>query len=91
VLWQDGRGQLLSLAASIPCKLSPCRALLANVFTQLNKRVCLSVCLCLFLHMICGVCYRSLSSKVISQHTALMSPMAVDAVLRVIDPQRPNL
>lgn len=33
----------------------------------------------------------SLSSKVISQHTALMSPMAVDAVLRVIDPQRPNL
>jgi T-complex protein 1 subunit delta len=33
----------------------------------------------------------SLSSKVISQHTALMSPMAVDAVLRVIDPQHQNL
>lgn len=33
----------------------------------------------------------SLSSKVISQHTSLMSPMAVDSVLRVIDPQQPNL
>lgn len=48
---------------------------------------CLPVCLCVF---VCCLC-RSLSSKVISQHTSLMSPMAVDAVLRVIDPQQPNL
>lgn len=33
----------------------------------------------------------SLSSKVISQHTSLMSPMAVEAVLRVIDPQRQHM
>ena len=34
---------------------------------------------------------RSLSSKVVSQYSSLLSPMAVDAVLRVLDPQRPDL
>ncbi|WIA43373.1 hypothetical protein OEZ86_009859 [Tetradesmus obliquus] len=33
----------------------------------------------------------SLSSKVVSQHSSFMSPMAVDAVLRVMDPQHANL
>lgn len=31
---------------------------------------------------------RSLSSKVVSQYSNLLSPMAVDSVLRVLDPQR---
>ena len=34
---------------------------------------------------------RSLSSKVVSQYSSLLSPMAVDAVLRVIDPARPTM
>jgi T-complex protein 1 subunit delta len=34
---------------------------------------------------------RSLSSKVVSQYSSLMSPMAVEAVLRVMDPQQPQL
>ncbi|EFJ51780.1 chaperonin complex component [Volvox carteri f. nagariensis] len=33
----------------------------------------------------------SLSSKVVSQYSSLLSPMAVDAVLRVMDPARPNM
>ncbi|KAG2428254.1 hypothetical protein HYH02_014436 [Chlamydomonas schloesseri] len=33
----------------------------------------------------------SLSSKVVSQYSSLLSPMAVDAVLKVMDPARPNL
>jgi len=33
----------------------------------------------------------SLSSKVVSQYSYLLSPMAVDAVLKVIDPERPHL
>lgn len=33
----------------------------------------------------------SLSSKVVSQHSSLLAPMAVDAVLRVLDPARPDL
>eukprot|EP00877_Chromochloris_zofingiensis_P003962 jgi/Chrzof1/13567/Cz08g02120.t1 len=33
----------------------------------------------------------SLSSKVVSQYSSLLSPMAVDAVLRVMDPQRPSM
>jgi T-complex protein 1 subunit delta len=33
----------------------------------------------------------SLSSKVVSQHSALLAPMAVDSVLRVLDPARPDL
>jgi len=33
----------------------------------------------------------SLSSKVVSQYSGLLSPMAVDAVLRVMDPARPDL
>lgn len=33
----------------------------------------------------------SLSSKVVSQYSSLLSPMAVDAVLRVLDPQRPTM
>ncbi|CAL5224628.1 g7345 [Coccomyxa viridis] len=32
----------------------------------------------------------SLSSKVVSQYSTLLSPMAVDSVLRVLDPQRPE-
>lgn len=34
---------------------------------------------------------RSLSSKVVSQYSTLLSPMAVDAVLKVLDPERPAL
>lgn len=34
---------------------------------------------------------RSLSSKVVSQYSSLLSPMAVDAVLKVMDPSRPNM
>lgn len=34
---------------------------------------------------------RSLSSKVVSQYSSLLSPMAVDSVLRVLDPKRPEL
>lgn len=34
---------------------------------------------------------RSLSSKVVSQYSDLLSPMAVDAVLRVLDPARPDM
>ncbi len=37
----------------------------------------------------CGC--RSLSSKVVSQYSTLLSPMAVDAVLKVLDPARPDL
>ncbi|KXZ51389.1 hypothetical protein GPECTOR_12g351 [Gonium pectorale] len=33
----------------------------------------------------------SLSSKVVSQYSSLLSPMAVDAVLKVLDPARPNM
>jgi T-complex protein 1 subunit delta len=33
----------------------------------------------------------SLSSKVVSQYSGLLSPMAVDAVLRVMDPARPDM
>lgn len=33
----------------------------------------------------------SLSSKVVSQHSSLLAPMAVDSVLRVLDPARPDL
>ncbi|KAF5843760.1 chaperonin complex component [Dunaliella salina] len=33
----------------------------------------------------------SLSSKVVSQYSSLLSPMAVDCVLRVMDPARPNM
>jgi hypothetical protein len=33
----------------------------------------------------------SLSSKVVSQYSSLLSPMAVDAVLKVMDPARPNM
>lgn len=33
----------------------------------------------------------SLSSKIISQNSALISPMAVDCLLRILDPQRPDL
>ena len=36
-------------------------------------------------------CCRSLSSKVVSQYSQLLSPMAVDAVLKVLDPSRPDL
>ena len=36
-------------------------------------------------------CSRSLSSKVVSQYSTLLSPMAVDAVLKVLDPARPDL
>eukprot|EP00884_Botryococcus_braunii_P008289 jgi/Botrbrau1/17461/Bobra.0054s0049.2 len=32
----------------------------------------------------------SLSSKVVSQYSSLLSPMAVDAVLKVLDPARPD-
>ena len=39
------------------------------------------------LSTICVVC-RSLSSKVVSQYSNLLSPMAVDSVLKVLDPQR---
>jgi len=34
---------------------------------------------------------RSLSSKVVSQYSSLLSPMAVDCVLKVLDPARPEL
>lgn len=34
---------------------------------------------------------RSLSSKVVSQYCSLLSPMAVDCVLKVLDPARPEL
>ena len=34
------------------------------------------------------LCCRSLSSKVVSQYSNLLSPMAVDSVLKVLDPQR---
>lgn len=34
---------------------------------------------------------RSLSSKVVSQYSSLLSPMAVDSVLRVMDPARPKM
>uniref|UniRef100_A0A7S0VJK2 T-complex protein 1 subunit delta n=1 Tax=Polytomella parva TaxID=51329 RepID=A0A7S0VJK2_9CHLO len=33
----------------------------------------------------------SLSSKVVSQYSSLLSPMAVDSVLKVMDPNRPGL
>ncbi|KAL4440992.1 hypothetical protein ABPG77_010423 [Micractinium sp. CCAP 211/92] len=33
----------------------------------------------------------SLSSKIISQNSALISPMAVDCLLRILNPQRPDL
>lgn len=33
----------------------------------------------------------SLSSKVVSQYSSLLAPMAVDSVLSVIDPARPNM
>jgi hypothetical protein len=33
---------------------------------------------------------RSLSSKVVSQYSSLLSPMAVESVLAVLDPARPN-
>ncbi|MEW5302171.1 MAG: hypothetical protein WDW36_004976 [Sanguina aurantia] len=33
----------------------------------------------------------SLSSKVVSQYSSIFSPFAVDAVLKVIDPARPNM
>lgn len=33
----------------------------------------------------------SLSSKVVSHYSSLLSPMAVDAVLKVMDPARPNM
>ncbi|KAL6760482.1 chaperonin complex component [Haematococcus lacustris] len=33
----------------------------------------------------------SLSSKVVSQYSSLLSPMAVDSVLQVMDPARPNM
>jgi hypothetical protein len=32
----------------------------------------------------------SLSSKIVSQHSSLLSPMAVDCLLQVVDPQRPE-
>eukprot|EP00891_Asterochloris_glomerata_P008829 jgi/Astpho2/8829/fgenesh1_pm.00129_%23_7_t len=32
----------------------------------------------------------SLSSKVVSQYSSLLSPMAVDSVLKVLDPERPD-
>lgn len=32
----------------------------------------------------------SLGSKVVSQHSALLAPLAVDAVLKVIDPLKDN-
>ncbi|KAK9808019.1 hypothetical protein WJX73_004979 [Symbiochloris irregularis] len=32
----------------------------------------------------------SLSSKVVSQYSSLLSPMAVDCVLKILDPQRPE-
>ena len=35
--------------------------------------------------------YTSLSSKVVSQYSSLLSPMAVEAVLRVMDPARPEM
>lgn len=38
-----------------------------------------------------AVGYRSLSSKVVSQYSNLLSPMAVDSVLKVMDPVRPEL
>jgi len=34
---------------------------------------------------------RSLSSKVVSQYSNILSPMAVDSVLKVLDPTRPEL
>jgi len=34
---------------------------------------------------------RSLSSKVVSQYSTLLSPMAVDSVLKVLNPERPEL
>ena len=33
---------------------------------------------------------RALSSKVVSQYSSLLSPMAVESVLAVLDPARPN-
>ena len=34
-------------------------------------------------------CVTSLSSKVVSQHSDILAPMAVDSVLKLIDPQNP--
>ena len=52
-----------------------------------------STILCLGLHASDDTCmhHRSLSSKVVSQYSSLLSPMAVDSVLRVLDPKRPEL
>ncbi len=33
---------------------------------------------------------RSLSSKVVSQYSSLLSPMAADAVYKVLDASKPN-
>ena len=33
----------------------------------------------------------SLSSKIISQNSALLSPMAVDCLMKILDPARPDL
>jgi hypothetical protein len=46
--------------------------------------------LLLFWLFCCCSC-SSLSSKVVSQHSSFMSPMAVESVLRVMDPQHANL
>lgn len=34
---------------------------------------------------------RSLSSKVVSQYSAIFAPMAVDAVLKIMDPSKPHM
>ncbi len=33
----------------------------------------------------------SLGSKIVSQYSSLLSPMAVDCIHKVLDPQRPEL
>jgi chaperonin GroEL (HSP60 family) len=76
------------------CNAAPCRTIsqASERCQQAAARVCTSLpitgCMITGLRM---PCCRSLSSKVVSQYSNLLSPMAVDAVLKVMDPQRPKM
>ncbi len=51
------------------------------------------VCICashLYVGFLTCFQYYMVSMQVVSQYSSLLAPMAVDAVLNVIDPARPN-
>ena len=72
----------------------PMRARASQGLEDLVTRICCALVhasLPTHSHSLSHSLRSSLSSKVVSQYSSLLAPMAVDAVLKVIDPARPHM